>query len=870
MRVKSQMKNSKRRAFTLVELLVVIAIIGILFVVLISKVDFATDKAKATGVQTDFRSYQLAIETVARENAGLSVLVDKDAEGDLKYAALEAALNKNLDPKLHVEIDANGKISTKAKDPWKEEYLGAYLAPDEDGTVKDRGAIIMYSKGSNLKLGTDAVITNGVVSTSLSDETAGKDDFKIAVVYTYANGYGEIQTTTEGFSNDMKGGNVYADNGGNVTPTPNPTPGEGNDPEQGGAQEPNSPVASEGLAYTLKGDGTYELSGIGECTDTDIVIPAEVDGKAVTSIGYDAFGECSSLTSIAIPDSVTDIYMGAFYKCENLASVTFGENSQLEFIDICAFGPCISLTSIELPNSLTIIEESAFSGCTGLTSIAIPDSVTTLVQHAFDGCSGLTSVTFGENSQLSIIQNHVFGDCTGLTSITIPDGVTSLADYAFYNCSGLTSVTIPDSITSVSSGIFEGCTNLIQKENGVSYVDKWVIDCDTTVTNVNLRENTVGIGVYAFKDCSSLTSITIPDSVTNICDSAFYGCSGLTNVIFGENSQLTNIGASAFRDCSSLASIDIPDGVTSIGYCAFVGCSSIANVTVEEGNSAYRSTGNCLIEIESKKLILGCNTSIIPNDGSVTIIADYAFENRSALTSVDIPDGVTSIGYYAFKGCSSLTSIVIPDSVTKIGGNAFSGCGGLESITLPFVGESVKTESETYQYPLGYIFGTSAYEGGVKTEQEYYWTGTNYTSKSSYYIPSSLKTVIITGGNILYGAFYGCSNLTNITIPEDITNIGNYAFYGCSNLTSIVIPGGVTNIGRMAFHNCSNLESVTFGENSQLTNIVEYAFYGCKKLTNVTFGGLKSQWNAITFGTSWNFNTGSYTIHCTDGDIAKF
>ena len=148
MRVKSQMKNSKRKAFTLVELLVVIAIIGILFVVLISKVDFATDKAKATGVQTDFRSYQLAIEAVARENAGISILVDNDAEGDLKYAALEAALNKNLDSKLHVEIDADGNISTKARDPWKEEYLGAYLAPDEDGTVKDRGAVVVYYRFS--------------------------------------------------------------------------------------------------------------------------------------------------------------------------------------------------------------------------------------------------------------------------------------------------------------------------------------------------------------------------------------------------------------------------------------------------------------------------------------------------------------------------------------------------------------------------------------------------------------------------------------------------------------------------------------------------------------------------------------------------
>ena len=195
------MKNSNKKAFTLVELLVVIAIIGILFVVLISKVDFATDKAKATGVQTDFRSYQLAIETVARENAGLSVLVDKDAEGEAKYAALEAALNKNLDPKLHVVIDATGEITMKkdAKDPWKEEYVGQYLAGDDE---KDRGAIVFYCGGANLNVHTTADVANGVVTFDGTADTA-KDDYAIATVYTFTNGYGEVVSTSTGFSNNQ-------------------------------------------------------------------------------------------------------------------------------------------------------------------------------------------------------------------------------------------------------------------------------------------------------------------------------------------------------------------------------------------------------------------------------------------------------------------------------------------------------------------------------------------------------------------------------------------------------------------------------------------------------------------------------------------
>ena len=591
MRVKNQMKNSKRKAFTLVELLVVIAIIGILFVVLISKVDFATDKAKATGVQTDFRSYQLAIETVARENAGLSVLVDKDAEGDAKYAALEAALNKNLDPKLHVEIDANGKISTKAKDPWKEEYLGAYLAPDEDGTVKDRGAIIMYSKGSNLKLGTDAVITNGVVSTSLSDETAGKDDFKIAVVYTYANGYGEIQTTTEGFSNDMKGGNVYADNGGNVTPTPNPTPGEGNDPEQGGAQEPEYPEASVGLAFIEKDDGTYELVDIGTCTDTDIVIPATYEGKPVTGIGDWAFGDKGSpITSVVIPGSVKEIGVGAFVCCDYLESVTMYNG----VVAICgsAFAQCPSLTSITIPDSVTIIGDDAF-GATNINSIVIPAGVTSIGKNALTGCNNLSSIMVKSGNA----NYHSKNDClietasktliAGCNNSIIPtDGsVTSIGESAFSGRSGLTSVTISDSITS--------------------------------------------IGNYAFSSCTGLTSIEIPNSVTSIGEGAFGGCSGLTSVTISDN--ITSISGYTFRDCDSLASITIPAGVTSIGDYAFEDCFMLKNITFD-GTVAQWDNVELGFYWDHGAPI----TQITCNDGNVAMYPVFGIFSSATTANVDI------------------------------------------------------------------------------------------------------------------------------------------------------------------------------------------------------------------------------------------
>ena len=188
---------NKRNAFTLIELLIVIAIIGILFIVLISKVDFATDKAKATGIQTDFRSFQLAFETVAREHQGFNGLVNHG------YESLEVAINRNLDNKLKLDIDDDGMITmvNGATDPWGVEYHGQYVTGN-DG--KDRGAIVMYSNGANLQFGSKLEVANGIANISLTgDTTVGQDDYCVFVSYSLANGYGEVFVQTSGFSNNQ-------------------------------------------------------------------------------------------------------------------------------------------------------------------------------------------------------------------------------------------------------------------------------------------------------------------------------------------------------------------------------------------------------------------------------------------------------------------------------------------------------------------------------------------------------------------------------------------------------------------------------------------------------------------------------------------
>lgn len=222
----------------------------------------------------------------------------------------------------------------------------------------------------------------------------------------------------------------------------------------------------------------------------------------------------------------------------------------------------------------------------------------------------------------------------------------------------------------------------------------------------------------------------------------------------------------------------------------------------------------------------------------LTIVNGVVKGYSGASNEVIIPSfykgyAVNSLIETSFKNCVEIVSVEIPDSVKSIGQRAFSGCSNLESLTIPFVGAKAGvTSSDTYQYPFGYIFGTAKYEGGEATWQYYYGSSINSTISSTYYIPSSLKSVTVTGGNILHGAFDDCSGLTSITIGNGVTSIGDSTFYNCSGLTSITIPDSVTRIGNSAFLGCSGLTSVTIPDS--VTSIGDSAFYGCSGLTSVT------------------------------------
>ena len=528
--------------------------------------------------------------------------------------------------------------------------------------------------------------------------------------------------------------------------------------------------------YSYIEDDRLSITGYnGSATNPEI--PSAINGVSVTEIGESAFENCTSLTSVTIPDSVTSIGFCAFYNCK-------------------------SLTSVTIPDSVTSISESAFEDCKSLTSATIPYSVTSIGDYAYHGCY-FTSENFVNNSNVelddsskpTIVDTDAGGFCIkdnvlvnmrpayAIGEVTIPNSVIIFGYSAFDSCESLISVTIPDSVTCIDDRTFSSCTSLTSIE--VSGNNKNYSSIDGVLFNKNksrlitypagktdskyvMPNSVISIDDDAFDSCINLKSVTIPNSVTSIDSGAFSNCISLPSIeVSGNNNtysstdgvlfnkdkselitypagktdseyaipnSVTSIGNYAFACSTNLTSVSIPNSVTSIGYDTFEDCTSLTSVTIPD---------------------------------SVTSIGWDTFENCTSLASITIGNGITSIGLGAFSGCTSLTSVTIPDSVTSVGNSAFYDCTSLASVTIP---NSVTSIDEQAFYNTAYYNDESNWYNGVLYLSDCLIDiNDDFDSTTDYIIKDGTRI-------IADSVFSNCDNLISVTIPNSVKRLGDNAF----------------------------------------------------------------------------------------------
>ena len=532
-------------------------------------------------------------------------------------------------------------------------------------------------------------------------------------------------------------------------------------------------------------------------------------------IGNQAFEYCSHLTSITIPNSVTSIGAGAFRKCESLTSITIPEG--VTSIGAGAFAGCDALKSITIPNSVTSIGDATFYSCESLTSITIPSSITSIGEEVFDGTAFYNNTSNWGNGALYInncliavdrelsgnysiksgtrlIAGGAFKGCSKLPSITIPSSVKHIGAWAFCGCNALKSITIPNGVTNIGDGAFASCDVLksISIPNSITSIGVKAFSSCYSLQSITIPNSVTSIGRSAFYECVALTSITIGNSVTSIEEGVFEECKSLTSITIPNS--VKSIGEEAFIYCESLTSITIPEGVTSIGDYAFAGCKALKSINIP---NSVTSIGTIVLEGTAFQnnpsnwengvlCINGCLIRVKDDfaghfkiEDNTRLIAGGAFRGCKSLTSITIPNSITSIKNQVFSGCTALQSITIPSSVTSIGEGAFYGCSSLTSIIIPesvkSIGDGVFDECNS----LKKIFACSKNKL-LESEEKY----------NVIYYDTIVDGCVISSKENLEGYaeiidIVDPTNLTSITIPEDVEVIWDEVFNQCKSLKSI-------------------------------------------------------------------------------------
>lgn len=608
-------------------------------------------------------------------------------------------------------------------------------------------------------------------------------------------------------------------------------------------------------------------SAFRECTLLkSITIP-----EGIVTIGSATFSGCSSLEEIAIPNSVTLLDEVTFSGCTSLKNAIIGDG--VPEIGYSAFKACTALESVTIGNGVLQIQQNAFKDCTALkkvnirdigawcsisfydyhenplynagtlylngslvTNLVIPDTVTEINRYAFFKCSSITSLSISDS--VTKIGKFAFSQCDSLKSIDTGDGVSNIGERAFFSCDLLEVVTIGSSVSVIEEDAFY-LSNAI-KETHIRDLEAWckisftyttsnplynkiplylngspitrlvipdtiteikesAFEACTSITEVVFPNGLTKIGNYAFENCSSIKSVSLPDSLIEIGDCAFYACTLLESITFPE--RVTYIGGSAFAHCGFLTSVRIPNSVETIFASTFTGCTFIEYA--EYDNALYLGNENnpYFILIKAKdKSITSCTIH-----ENTKIIAGSAF-SYSAIVEIIIPSSVRSIMDHAFMSCEELERVVILEGTTSIGEHAFSDCYSLTGISLP--------------KSISHIERGAFYSSSVKNvfiSDLNAWCNITFDYNDS--------NPLFRGASLYLNAVL----VTELIIPDTITEIKNFTFFGCSSITSIKIHDKVSHIGYCAFASMKSIKEIVIPSSVELIN--GYVFTGSSLLS---------------------------------------
>ena len=562
-----------------------------------------------------------------------------------------------------------------------------------------------------------------------------------------------------------------------------------------------------------------------------------------------AFKGSTALESIEIPASVVSIAIDAFANCPKLANIKVAsENEKYASIhDGCLVAVngdknvlIVGCKDIGLCDDIHEIEKYAFAGDLNLTEIVIPASVSVIADGAFEGCVNLESVKI--LGTVERIGKNTFAGCSSLNSFIIPESVESIGAYAFSG-TALTEIAIPASVTAIAEGAFKGCVALkavtVAEENA-SY--KVINNCLVTAADSNnekyklvlatdeikISSDVVEIAPYAFNKL--LTTVEIEGINWEVKEDVFANSPNVTTVVFGKDVNADKV-APLFKTCAKInnvtANLSVVDIFLNRGLAKlnvtllaagkiadgeFANCPAIYSLTISEGVTEL-----------GKNVFAGSAIETITLPKTLTVIGDSAFANCKKLTAITLPEGVTAIGASAFAG-SALKEITLPTTLETVGDYVFKNCSGLPSLKIvsnlknvseaAFSGSSIKSavigKNVTEIYPF---CGEKIESLTVEAGNAIYTDKANCILKGTTIVLACKTSDIVASGAtaIAEKAFIG-SVYTKITIPENITEIATGAFYNCTNLTEIVIID--TNMSfagytSAIFEKCEKISKVT-------------------------------------------------------------